>query len=185
MSQKPRPVTLVALVAASALVAMALVFVRPHAEAQRLRAQVFVTQATIPRGLTEKALIAFARSHQARFLVETNEPEIERRTWRGNLITAFNAPPGDLEYHALFYDITNGARTFVDDMAIYLSGRDQQTYVQRIQLARPRFRPNQRYEVVITVRHAEVGSTRFETRGEEPRRTGQVDFTEEEARARD
>jgi hypothetical protein len=186
MDGKPRPATLAALIATSALVAgAASVVVLPPAAAQRLTAQVYITQAAIPRGLTEKALIGFARSHQARVLMETNEPQIENRTWRGNLITAFNAPPGDLEYHALFYEVTQGPRNFVDDMAIYLSGRDQKTYVQKINLARPRFRPNKRYEVVITVRRTEVGTTRFETRGEEPRRSGQVDFTEEEARARD
>jgi hypothetical protein len=156
-----------------------------RAEAQRLRAQVYVTQAAIPRGLTEKALIGFARGHQARTMNESSEAAIADRHWLGNMVVSFNAPPGDLEYHALFYDVTDGARNFVDDMAIYLNGRDQRTYVQRLNLARPRFRPNRRYELVITVRHAEVGNTRFETRGEEPRHSGQVDFSVEDTRARE
>ena len=79
----------------------------------------------------------------------------------------------------------DGARNFVDDMSIYLNGRDQRTFVQRLNLARPRFRPNRRYDLVITVRRAEVGTTRFETRGEEVRRSGQVDFSEADTRARE
>lgn len=193
-SRKPRAHALLALaalstlmvaIAGTALTAMLPDGAIPHAEAQRLRAQVYVTQASIPRGLSEKALIGFGRGHQARTMSESSEAEIDQRKWLANMIVSFNAPPGDLEYHALFYDVTDGARNFVDDMAIYLNGRDQRTYVQRLNLQRPRFRPNRRYELVITVRRAEVGSTRFETRGEEPRRSGQVDFSVEDTRARD
>ena len=194
-SRKPRVTTLLTLASVSAVVAVTLSSVLPdgpasdavlsRAEAQRLRAQVYVTQAAIPRGLSEKAVVGFGRGHQARAMNESSEATIEERRWLGNMVVSFNAPPGDLEYHALFYDVTDGARDFVDDMAIYLNGRDQRTYVQRLNLARPRFRPNRRYELVITVRRAEVGSTRFETRGEEPRRSGQVDFSVEDTRARD
>lgn len=189
-SRKPRTTSLLALAAFSAIAAVSLASLLPQglvsrAEAQRLRAQVYVTQAAIPRGLSEKALIGFGRGHQARAMNESSEATIEDRKWLGNMVVSFNAPPGDLEYHALFYDVTDGARTFVDDMAIYLNGRDQRTYVQRLNLARPRFRPNRRYELVITVRRAEVGRTRFDTRGEEPRRSGQVDFSVEDTRARE
>ena len=183
---KLRTSTLLAVLAAgSALIGAAATALVPHAEAQRLRAQVYVTQGAIPRSLSEKALIGFARGHQARTLTETTEANLADRHWLANMVVSFNTPPGDLEYHALFYDVQDGPRTFVDDMAIYLNGRDQRTYVQRLNLARPRFRPNRRFELSITVRHAEVGTTRFETRGEEPRRTGQVDFSVEDTRVRD
>jgi hypothetical protein len=187
--RKPRATLALTLFAFSALVAAGATALVPggipHAEAQRLRATIYVTQAAIPRGLSEKALIGFARGHQARALNETSEPQIESRHWLANMVASFNAPPGDLEYHALFYDITDGSRDFVDDMAIYVGDRDQRTYVQRLNLGRPRFRPNRRYELVITVRRAEVGSARFDTRGEEPQRSGQVDFSVEDTRARD
>ncbi|AKF04676.1 hypothetical protein [Sandaracinus amylolyticus] len=189
-SRKPRAYALFALASLSAVTfalagAVLPSSAVPHAEAQRLRATVYVTQAAIPRGLTEKALVGFARGHQARAMNESSEAEIEQRHWLANMVVQFNAPPGDLEYHALFYNVTDGARNFVDDMAIYLNGRDQRTYVQRLNLQRPRFQPNKRYELVITVRRAEVGNTRFETRGEEPRRSGQVDFSVEDTRVRE
>jgi len=157
----------------------------PHVGAQRLRATVFVTQAVIPRGLTEKALIGFARGHQARIMQESTEADLAQRHWAGNMVVQFNSPPGDLEYHALFYDVTDGVRNFVDDMAIYVHDRDQRTYVQRINLARPRFRPNRRLEMVVTVAHAEVGTVRLEIRGEEVHHSGTVDFSEADTHAAD
>lgn len=166
------------------LAALATAFA-PEVGAQRLRATVYITQAAIPRGLTEKALIGFARGHQARILNETTETDIATRHWTGNMVVSFNTPPGDLEYHALFYDVTDGARQFINDMSIYVSDRDQRTYVQRINLARPQFRPNRRLEAVITVAHAEVGRVSLELRGEEIQRSGQVDFSVEDTRAHD
>jgi hypothetical protein len=185
MTRTPRVSLLLALAAISSIVAVAIGAVAPPVQAQRLRVNVYVTQAAIPRGLSEKALIGFARGHQARALNETTEADIASRHWLANMVAAFSGPPGDLEYHAIFYDVTNSTRDFVDDMAIYVNDRDQRTYVQRLNLARPRFQPDKRYELVITVRHAEVGSTRFETRGEQIRHSGQVDFSVEDTRTRE
>lgn len=151
----------------------------PAESQRRLRATLVITQAAIPRGLSESALLRFARSHASKIMNETDEADITTRRWPGNLIVQFNAAPDDLEFHALFYDVEDGVRNFVDDMAIYVHDDSQRTYVQRLNLERPRFRPNRRMEMVVTVRHEEVGTLRFELRGEEPRRTGMVDFTDE------
>lgn len=166
----------------SAAISLALAFAAgaalPEAvDAQRrLRATLYITQASVPRDLSEAALLRWARSHGSKILNETTAEEIPNRHWPGNLIIAFNAPPDDLEFHALFYDIEDGPRNLVDDMSIYIGDPDQETYVQRINLERPRFRPNRRMEMVVTVHHAEVGTLRFETRGEEIRHSGTVDF---------
>lgn len=158
----------------------------PPAAAQRgMRATVYVTQAAIPRGLTEKALIGFARGHQARTLAETTEAELNQRRWLGNLVIQFSAPIDDLEYHALFHDVTDGRDQFIDDMAINVHDRSQRTFVQRLTLPRPRFRPNRRMEAIITVRRQEVGRVRFELRGEEEQRSGVVTFSEQDTHARD
>jgi hypothetical protein len=176
---------LVAIAALSLALGMLATSFVPSVGAQRLHATVYVTQAVIPRGLTEKALIGFARGHQARIMQETTETDLAQRHWAGNMVVQFNTAPGDLEYHALFYDVTDGVRNFIDDMAIYVHDRDQRTYVQRINLARPRFRPNRRLEMVVTVAHAEVGNTRIEIRGEEVHHSGQVDFSEADTHASD
>ena len=48
------------------------------------------------------------------------------------------SPLDDLEYHALYYDVTDGAHDFIDDMSINVHDRTQRTFVQRITLPRPR-----------------------------------------------
>jgi hypothetical protein len=147
------------------------------ADAQRrLRAQLYLTQASVPRDLSESGLLRWARSHNTKVLNETTAEEIPQRHWPANLIIAFSAAPDDLEFHALFYDVEDGPRNLVDDMTIYVGDPDQETYVQRLNLERPRFRPNRRTEMVVTVHHAEVGTLRFEIRGTEPIRDGMVDF---------
>jgi len=156
------------------------------AEAQRgLRATIYVTQAVIPRNLSERALLGFARGHQARAMNETTDTPLAQRRWLGNLVIQFSAPIDDLEYHALYYDTTDGARNFIDDMAINVHDRSQRTFVQRITLPRPRFRPNRSIEMVVTVRRAEVGRARFNLNGEEEQRSGVVTFSDEDTHVRD
>ncbi len=156
------------------------------AEAQRgLRAAIYVTQAVIPRNLSERALLGFARGHQARAMNETTDTPLAQRRWLGNLVIQFSAPIDDLEYHALYYDTTDGARNFIDDMAINVHDRSQRTFVQRITLPRPRFRPNRSIEMVVTVRRAEVGRARFNLNGEEEQRSGVVTFSDEDTHVRD
>lgn len=154
-----------------------------HAQA-RLRATVFLVQALIPRLPNERAMLGFARAHNARRLVETTAEPITQRRWLAQLVVSFNAPPGDLEFHVLFYDVEDGPRVFIDDMSTYLNARDQMSYVQNIRLERPKFKPNRRMELVVTVRHNEVGRLAFEMLGEEIHRSGQVDFSDSEARGR-
>lgn len=160
----------------------------PEASAQRggrLRAQVFLTQQRVPGGLTERGLIGFGRRSNARILNETTEPQLNQRKWLANMILQFNQPPGDLEFHVLFYDVEDGPRRFVEDMSTFVNDRTQRTYVQPIRLPRPRFRPNRRYEMVVTVRRAEVATKAFGLAGEEVRRSGFVGFTDEDTRVRD
>lgn len=150
-----------------------------------MRAQVYVTQAQIPRGLSERAMLGFVRSHQARQLMETTDAPLAERRWLANLVVSFSAPIDDLEYHALFYDVTDGVRNFIDDMAINVHDRTQRTFVQRLTLTRPRFRPNKQIEAVVTVRRQEVGRVRFNIIGQEEQRSGVVTFSVEDTRVRD
>ena len=176
------------LIAPAALLLAALLavaaFAAPPADAQRrLRAQIYLTQAQIPRSLTEASLIGFARGHAARRMAETTAEAIPQRKWLGNLVIAFAAPPGDLEFHVLFYDLTDGGRRFVDDMSTYVNDRTQRTYVQPIRLARPKFKPNRRMEMVVTVRREEVARSAFEMIGEEIQRSGTVSFSDDDTHA--
>jgi hypothetical protein len=146
------------------------------AEAGSLKANVFLTQHKIPNGLTEKGLLGFVRSHKAARLQETTEEKLDERKFMAEMVTQFNAPPGDLEFHVLFYDITDGARKFIEDMSTYIQDKKQKVYVQRIKLPRPRFKPNRKMELVVTVKRTEVGSLKFIVDGEEKRNSGVVSF---------
>jgi len=149
----------------------------PTAEAQRLRARVYITQNRIPRRLSERGLIRFARSHRARRLRETTDEPIPERQWKAEMVVSFNRPVGDLEFQGLFYDMEGGARRFIGPpMSVFVNNRDEKTFVQRLRLDRPQFKPNNRYEIVITVRRNEVGRARFETTGERVQHSGEVTF---------
>jgi len=151
----------------------------------RLRANVYLVQHRLPRGGSERALLGFSRRNNARRLRETTDRPIPERQWKAEMITAFNRPPGDLEFHVLFYDVEEGARRFVTDMSTFINDRSQKTFVQRLRLDRGQgrhdgFQPNRRMELVVTVRRQEVGRQRFELRGEELQRSGTVDFSDDE-----
>jgi hypothetical protein len=168
------------------LAALLSVVVLPRAPAAaqrgRLRAQIYLTQQRVPSNLTERGVIAFGRRSNARLLSETTAEPLAQRKWLANMVLQFNQPPGDLEFHILFYDVEDGPRRFVEDMSTFVNDRSQRTYVQPIRLPRPRFRPNRRYDLVVTVRRAEVGSKQFGLVGEEVRRSGTVSFSDSETR---
>lgn len=185
-SRVPRKLSVLLSISAAALCALAISWPELQAEAQGgLRAQIYLTQARVPQSLSEQGLIRFARGHRARQLRESTEPALNDRTWRANAVFAFNRPPGDLEFHALFYDVESGARNFVREMSVFTSDRSQKTVLHRLSLPRPTFKPNRRMEMVVTVRRQEVGRTTFQVVGEEVRHSGQVDFTDSQARGGD
>jgi hypothetical protein len=152
------------------------------AEAGRLKASVYIVQAKIPNKLTERGLIGFARSHNTKRLRETNEPKLDDRSWQANLVVAFNQPPGDLEFQVLFYDIHDGPRRLVEDLSTFVNDRSQKTYLQKFKLERPRFKPNRNMELVVVVRRQEVARMKFGVLGQAVRRSGTVDFSDEEAK---
>lgn len=162
--------------AAAALVAGA---VSPVA-AGSLKAQIFLLQTAIPNNLSEKALLGFARAHANKLLRETPEGELKTRKWRAEMIVSFNMPVGDMEFTVLFYDVHDGPRRFVEDMSTMVNDKTQKTFVQKITLPRPAFKPNRQMELVVTVKRSEVGRLKFGVIGEEAKRSGEVSFSESE-----
>ncbi len=168
--------SLLAFAALALIGAVALIPSLP-AEAQgRLRAQAYITQQRIPRGLTEQGLIRFARGHQSRRLSETTSQPIRQRKWRANLVVAFNRPIGDLQFQVLFYDLDDGRRFVAPALDVFLSDRNEKTFLQPLRLERPHFRPNRDMEMVVLVRRREITRRRFTLVGAAPRNSGNVDF---------
>jgi hypothetical protein len=147
------------------------------AVAGALKANVYLTQNKIPDKLSESGLIGFVKSHKTARIRETSEAKLEERKFMAEMVTQFSGPPGDLEFHVLFYDIHDGSRQFVEDLSTFVDNRNQKVFLQRIKLPRPRFKPNRRMELVVVVKRAEVGSLKFITDGEEKRNSGVVDFS--------
>jgi hypothetical protein len=167
--------------AAASLIAGAL-FVDP-VSAGGLKASLFITQAKIPSGLSEKGLLGFAKGNSMKLLHET-DGEIKQRKWKANLIVNFNRPVDDMEFSVLFYDIQDGPRRFVEDMSTMVNNRNNKTFVQTVTLSRPAFKPNRQMEMVVTVKREEVGKLRFGVLGEEIKRSGEVSFSDDETGAK-
>ncbi len=174
---KTSKLSILALASSFALLAFALA---PAAEAASLKAQVYLVQAAVPKAGSEKALIGFAKRNSARILREGTDAPVKERKWNASLIVAFNQPVGDLEFQVLFYDVHDGPRRFVNDLATFVDDKKQKTFVQKVTLPRPTFKPNRNMELVVTVHRAEVGKQKFALTGEEIRRSGTVSFGEDE-----
>jgi hypothetical protein len=170
-------------VGALSLVATAL-FVHPVEAGGGLKAQLILTQAKIPSGLSEKGLIGFARNNSMKYLHETTDEEVKKRKWKANLIVAFTRPPEDMEFQILFYDIQDGPRRFIEDMSTMIAKRQEKTFVSPVLLTRPSFKPNRQLELVVTVKRQEVGTLKFGVMGEEIKRSGQVSFSDDETGAK-
>jgi hypothetical protein len=151
-------------------------------EAGSLKASVFLTQAKIPGGLTEKGLLGFAKTNSMKLLHETTTEEVKKRKWRANLVVQFTRPVDDMEFTVLFYDVQDGPRRFIEDMSTMVNNRKEKTFVQPITLSRPTFKPNRQLELVVTVKREEVGRLKFGVLGEEIKRSGKVDFGEDETK---
>ena len=65
-------------------------------------------------------------------------------------------------------------------MAIMVNDRKQKTFVQKVTLPRPSFKPNRNMELVVTVKREEVGRLKFGVLGEEIKRSGEVSFSDNE-----
>jgi hypothetical protein len=151
--------------------------------ASGLQAKIFLTQKGISRALSESGVIRFASANKATRLRESTDAPIEDRHWRANLIVRFNRPVGDSEFEVLFYDIQTAERKFIAPaMTVFVNDRNQRTIVHKLRLKRPQFEPNRRLEMVVTVRRQEVGRYRFQILGDRVQHSGEVTFSDDEAR---
>lgn len=151
--------------------------------AQGLKARIFLTQKGVPNSLSESGVIRFAQSNEATRLLETSDAPVEDRQWRATLVANFNKPVGDSEFEVLFYDIQTAERKFIaPTMTVFVSDRNQRTIVHKLRLNRPQFEPNRRLEMVVTVRRQEVGRYRFQILGDRLQHSGEVTFSDDDAR---
>jgi hypothetical protein len=148
-----------------------------------LQAKIYLTQKGISRTLSESGVIRFASANKATRLREDSSMPVEDRQWRANLVVRFNRPVGDSEFEVLFYDIQTPERKFIaPTMTVFVNDRNQRTIVHKLRLRRPQFEPNRRIEMVVTVRRQEGGRYRFQILGDRVQHSGEVTFSDDEAR---
>ena len=169
---------------AAVWVALFTAFSALPAHAGGLKAQVYLFQAKLPTGLTEKGLIGFGKTNHLKLLHESTDAEVKQRKWKASLIVAFSKAVDDMEFTVLFYDIQDGPRRFVDDLGVMVNKKTEKTFVQPVTLPRPKFKPNRQMELVVTVRREEVARLKFGVLGEEIKRSGEVSFSDDEAGAK-
>jgi hypothetical protein len=97
-------------------------------------------------------------------------------------VISFTRPVDDMEFTVLFYDVHDGPRRFVDDMSTMVNKKTEKTFVQKLTLDRPKFKPNRNMELVVTVKREEVGRLKFGVLGEEIKRSGEVSFSDDETK---
>ena len=171
---------------AAAIVASIAASVSPWQDADAsagLRAKIYLTQKGVPRSLSESGVLRFARVNKATRLRETTDAPVKERQWKATLVASFNRPVGDSEFEVLFYDIQTAERKFTAPaMTVFLIDKNQRTIVHKLRVKRPQFEPNRRLEMVVTVRRQEVGRYRFQILGDRVQNSGEVTFTDDEAR---
>ena len=138
--------------------------------------EIYFTQASIPARLSEQGLKGFMRGHHTRNIQE----EPDHKNWKFNLGVFLSRPAGDLEAHLLFYDVERGREEFVSEMTVFLSDRDENTFLQPVRLERPMFKPMNRYMAALQIKRQRLAKKDFQLVGQRDERTGQVSFSDAE-----
>jgi hypothetical protein len=183
MIRHTRSFGLVAVSVLLASLAVAPSFAPSSAEGQaRNTAQIYIVQGRVPSSLPGKdGIVKFGRKNHRNTLQEVTGVPVKERSWLAKLIVQFQQPIGDWEYDILFFELTGSQRENVGPIVtVHVSDRNERTFVQKVELKRPEFKPKAKMELVLRVRGREAGTRRFTLAGEEMRvrYSGSVDFTQ-------
>jgi hypothetical protein len=105
--------------------------------------------------------------------------------WQFEYMCFFRAPIDDVELDVRFFDVTGGARRFVTAFEQYTSARGQRILAANVALEKPEFDINRKYLMVVENRGKVMANTTFTLRGDAPKYSGKVEFSDEDARQRD
>lgn len=120
---------------------------------------------------------AFVRQHRTNRIVAGTDGN-----WNIEYMAFFRRPVGDREVQVLFYDVHERER-YITSYSLYLRDPRDRVVGGSARLDRPDFQPNRYYRIVVTSRRTTVAELeRFALIGDEPERSGRVDFTDDEAR---
>lgn len=107
--------------------------------------------------------------------------EDENKVWNVEYMAFFRRPVGDREVTTRFYDAMDRSGRYLTSYTLYLNDPRQRVVGGKVRLERPDFRPNKYYKITVTSRGRTLAQlNKFALIGEEPERSGVVDFTEDE-----
>ena len=172
------------LLLAAALLALASLSSGPSpAEGQgRNTAQIYVVQGRVPSSFPGKdGALKFGRKNHRNTLQEVTGVPVKDRSWLARLVIQFQRPLGDWEYDILYFEKKGAQRELIGSVVtVHVSDRNERTFIQRIELKRPEFKPKSKIELALRVRGRKTGTRNITLAGEElrVRYSGSVDFTQ-------
>lgn len=122
----------------------------------------------------------FVNLHKVGGIEENDEGE-----WVIEYMAFFGRPVGDREVSVRFYDATSRSGQYITAYTLYLNDPRQRIVGGRARLERPEFQPNHYYAIKVATKGRTIAKlTKFALIGEEPERSGEVIFSDDEARGR-
>lgn len=105
--------------------------------------------------------------------------------WEVEYMAFFRRAVGDREVSVRFYDANERSDRYVAAYTLYLADPQQRIVGGRARLEQPDFQPNRYYSISVVSRgQAMARLDRFALIGDEPERSGEVVFTDEDTRGR-
>ncbi len=101
------------------------------------------------------------------------------QSWKIYIAAFFRKPLNDLEVTVKLFDVTTGRRHLINSFEQYTEGRGQTSLISHIKLERAYFGVNKKIMIQMETRKAILAQGTFHILGEEEKRSGKVDFTED------
>jgi hypothetical protein len=115
----------------------------------------------------------------------TRVQQREDGNWDVEYMAFFRGPVGDREVTIRFFDAADRSSRYVASYTLYLQDPRQRIVGGRARLERPDFQPNRQYRVAVANRGRTLAKLRSVALiGQEPERSGEVNFSIEETRGR-
>jgi hypothetical protein len=105
-----------------------------------------------------------------------------KQTWKIHYAGFFNRPLNDLEVTIRLFDVTRGGKKLITSFEQYLDGRGAKSVISNLTLERKYVGVNKQILMVMESRGTILSSGKFWILGEGEKFSGQVDFSDEEAR---
>ncbi len=105
--------------------------------------------------------------------------------WQIEYMAFFRRPVGDREVQVRFFDANDSSGRYITSYTLYLGDPRDRIVGGSARLEQPDFRPNRYYKISVASRGKVIARhKRFALTGDEPERSGEVNFSIEDTRGR-